>query len=220
MSRLPEICECGSKFTTEHALSCKKGGFVTLRHNQIRNITAKLLKEVCHDVRIEPHLQKLTGESLVEKMANETDEARLDVSARGFWIAGQMAFFDVRVFNPNAKRYANQELSKAYDINEKEKKKQYNERILQVEHGSFTPLVMSATGGMGREGRRFYARLSEMLSENYSFTISWLRRKICFALMNSVCMCIRGSRTVFPSKLENSVSSVVDTMVSEITSRV
>ena len=197
---------------------------MTLQHNQILNITAKILREVCHDVRIEPHLQQLTGEILDEKMANEADDARLDISVRGFWIAGQMAFFDVRVFNPNAKRYANQELSKAYEINEKEKKKQYNERVLQVEHGSFTPLVMSATGGMGREGRKFYARLCEMLAEkrkqNYSLTTSWVRRKICFALMNSVYMCIRGSRTVFPSNLEGSVSSAVDPMVSEITSRI
>ena len=223
LSRLPENCECGSKFTIDHALSCKKGGFVTLRHNQIRNITACLLKEVCHDVRIEPPLQQLTGENLHERISIKTDEARVDISARNFWIAGQMAFFDVRVFNPNAKRYVSQELSKTYDINEKEKKKQYNERILQVEHGSFTPLVMSASGGMGRECSKFYARLSEMLAEkrnqNFSITSSWIRRKICFALMNSVCMCIRGSRSVFHSNLESSLSSV-DPVVSEITSRI
>ena len=40
LKRFPETCECGSKFSTDHALSCKKGGFVTLRHNIIRNITA------------------------------------------------------------------------------------------------------------------------------------------------------------------------------------
>ena len=141
----------------------------------------------------------------------------LEVSA-----TGQMAFFDVRVFNPIARRYVNQKLSKTYEINEKEKKKHYNERVLQVEHGSFTPLVMSATGGMGRECRKFYARLAENLSEkrkqNHSLTASWLRRKICFALMNSVCMCLRGSRSVFPSRLEDSLS--VDLTVSEITSRV
>ena len=72
-----------------------------------------------------------------------------------------MTFLDVRVFNPNAKRYANIELSKAYEINEKEKKKTYNELILQAEHGSFTTLVMSATGGMSRECKKLYTRLEE-----------------------------------------------------------
>ena len=36
-------------------------------------------------------------------------------------------------------RYGGQELNKAYEINEREKKRQYNEQILEVEHGSTTP---------------------------------------------------------------------------------
>ena len=220
LTRLAENCECGSKFTIEHALSCKKGGFVSLRHNQIRNITASLLKEVCHNVCIEPRLQQLTGESFNERTANESDDARADVSAQSFWITGQTAFLDVRVFNPNAKRYVSQELSKAYDVNEKEKKKKYNERIQQVEHGTFTPLVMSAFGGMGRECRKFYARLAAMIAEkrkqNYPLVASWLRRKLCFALINSVCMCIRGSRSICHSNLAASLTE--DPKVSEVTS--
>ena len=84
LKRLPETCECGTNFTTDHALSCKKGGFITLRHNIIRNITATLLREVCHDVRIEPQLQPLSGESFQEATSNKADEARVDVCARGF----------------------------------------------------------------------------------------------------------------------------------------
>ena len=40
----------------------KKGGFITLRHNRLRSITPNLLKEVCHDGRIELTLQKQIGE--------------------------------------------------------------------------------------------------------------------------------------------------------------
>ena len=43
-------CECGSTFSIDHALSCKKGCFVSLRHNQVRNLTASLLDEVWYDV--------------------------------------------------------------------------------------------------------------------------------------------------------------------------
>ena len=39
-----------------------------------------------------------------------------------------------------ALRYGSQELTKAYKINEREKKRQCNKRILEGEHGSFTPL--------------------------------------------------------------------------------
>ena len=66
LTRLPESCECGTNFTIDHALSCKKGGFVSLRHNKNRNITASLLRETCEDVRIEPCLQHLTGETFEE----------------------------------------------------------------------------------------------------------------------------------------------------------
>ena len=45
-----------------HSLSCKKGGFVILRHNNIRDTTAKLLEEVCYDVQIEPRLIPIAGE--------------------------------------------------------------------------------------------------------------------------------------------------------------
>ena len=64
LTRLPEKCACGAHFDLQHALSCKKSGFVTLRHNMIRDVTARLLKEVCHDVRVEPQLLPITGEDL------------------------------------------------------------------------------------------------------------------------------------------------------------
>ena len=38
LKRLPENCACGATFTIQHALQCAKGGFVSLRHNQIRNL--------------------------------------------------------------------------------------------------------------------------------------------------------------------------------------
>ena len=85
LSRLPNMCSCGAKYDLQHSLSCKKGGFVTSRHNHLRNITANLIDEVCHDVRVQPPLQVLTGETFDSRSSNMKDEARLDISARGFW---------------------------------------------------------------------------------------------------------------------------------------
>ena len=48
----------------------------------MRDLFATLLKDVCHDVEVEPHLETLTGEVL-SSSANSSDEARLDFSARG-----------------------------------------------------------------------------------------------------------------------------------------
>ena len=204
LKRLPGSCECGSSFDIDHALSCKKGGFVSLRHNHLRNITAKWLTECCKDVKVEPLLQPLTGESLPH--SNTSDEARPDIAVRGFWESYQLAFLDIRVFNPMAKRYVNQSMKKAYEVNEREK---YNERVIQLEHGTFTPLVFSATGGLGRECEKFYNRLASIIAEkrghSYSLLVTWMRRKILFSLMNSVTTCLRGSRssnTYLPTSIE------------------
>ena len=108
-------------------------------------------------------------------------------------------------------------------INSKKKKKNYNERILEVEHGSFTPIVMSAYVGIGKEGSKSYNRLAELLAEKknqqLSVMTSWIRRKLIFALINSICMCIRGSCRVFQTNLVGSVQSV-DPAISEATSQI
>ena len=199
LPRLASVCACGNKFNLAHALSCKKGGFVTIRHNEIRNITASLLNEVCSDVRKEPPLIELTGEQMEERTANTTREARLDISALGFWTPGQKAFFDVRVFDLNAMRYRNKELKRCYESNEDEKKKKYNQRVLQVENATFSPLVFSTHGGMGRECRTFYQRLSEMVADKRGIAISdattFVRTRISFSLLRSMLLCLRGSRT-------------------------
>ena len=53
-----QIFLCGHKFEVDHALSCKRGGFVIQRHNELRDFTASLLMEVCHNVALEPSLQR------------------------------------------------------------------------------------------------------------------------------------------------------------------
>ena len=64
ISKLPTTSPCGSKFDIQHSMSCKKGGFVTIRHNELRDLTAKLLSEVCYDTKIEPTFVPLNEEDL------------------------------------------------------------------------------------------------------------------------------------------------------------
>ena len=94
-SRIPLFCECGSALTVEHVLSCLRGGFPTIRHNEIRDVTANLLTEVCNDVRTEPDLQPLTGETMTKSTANTADGARLDIAVNGF--RSGRTFLDVSV---------------------------------------------------------------------------------------------------------------------------
>ena len=81
---LPSNCVCGKLFSVEHALCCPCGGLPIVRHNELRDITAGLLTELCHSVEVEPSLQPLSGESFQYRSANVEDGARLDVVANGF----------------------------------------------------------------------------------------------------------------------------------------
>ena len=170
-----------------YPLGSQKGGFPTLRHNEIRDLTANLLSEVCHDVSIEPSLQPFTGETLASSSAITEDSARLDVAASGFW-GGQYerAFFDVRVFNPYAPSNR-QPLATCYRKHENIKKRAYEQRVREIEHSSFTPLVLSLTGGLGKAATVCYKRLASMLSSKhdqpYSSTIAWIRCALSFSLL-------------------------------------
>ena len=133
-------------------MSCKKGGFVTLRHNQVGDITATHLSEVCKDIELEPSLLTLNGEEqTMSKIAKRNDEVRLDICASSFWMSDQKAFFDVRVFDPNAQQYSKQTLKQCYSIKENEKIPHRNTRIMKVDQGGFSPLAFTGVGGIGRE---------------------------------------------------------------------
>ena len=194
------MCECGSTFTVNHALNCAKGAFPTSRHNETRNYTCKLLAEVCSDVTLEPNLQRLEGKSLQFATSNREDNVRADIRARGFWGSNrQCAFFEVKVFNPNAQSYRWSSLEANYRREEKMKKQMYEERILQMEYGSFTPLVFAPTSGMGKLATTFYKRLASMISEKrastYSSTLGWIKTHLSFSLLRSAVLCIRGARS-------------------------
>ena len=62
LTNIPSTCSCGSKMDIQQAMSCKKAGFITIRHNDHRDLTANLLTEVCKSVNVEPQLLLVTGE--------------------------------------------------------------------------------------------------------------------------------------------------------------
>ena len=71
----PTTGACGTDFTVEHVLSCQKGGSLSIRHNEIRDLSAHLMSEVCNNVCIEPNLQPITGEFLSGASAIIQDDA-------------------------------------------------------------------------------------------------------------------------------------------------
>ena len=64
ITNLPTTCACGAKFDIQHCMSCKKGGFINVCHNHIRDLAGRMLTDVCKDVSTEPALIPLTGETM------------------------------------------------------------------------------------------------------------------------------------------------------------
>ena len=97
----------------------------------------------------------------------------------------------------SSNRQAN--MSNTFRRHEAAKKRAYDQRIREVEHATLTPLVFSATGGLGSQANTFYKRLASLLSEkwdfSYSSTLCWLRCRLAFSLLRSAIQSIRGARS-------------------------
>ena len=76
-----------------------------------------------------------------------------------------------------------------YKKHENEKKRQYAERVMEIEQGTFTPLVFTTTGGMVDECAKYHSRLEEPTAnkkgESYSNTVSWITAKVSFSIVPS-----------------------------------
>ena len=193
--KTPIFCGCGKRNSVDHTMICMKGGYVTMRHNNLRDLNAEMQREVCHDVVIEPQLLPLENEEI---QGADGDRARPDISSRGLWSTFERTFFDVRVLHPNAPSYRTTDIGRLYARHENEKMRTYNSRVITVERGSFTPLIYTTFGGWGPQATRYHKRLAEKLArrsnEEYSDVLSHMRSRIRFSLLRSALVAIRGER--------------------------
>ena len=160
-------------------------------------------------MQIDPPLLPVPQEAVdLPRSAIKADEARADISARGFWEKYRRAFFDVKVANLNAPTYTLKSVASTLTSLEKEKKRKYNKRIQMVDHGSFTPLIFGVNGGMSRETEIFVSKLADKISTKKSTTksetVAWIRRKIQFSLIRDVSGSLRGERRA-RSRFDNNV---------------
>ena len=124
-----------------------------------------------------------------------------------FGAGGQNAFFDVRVTNPDCDSQVNSSIPSILRKHELEKKREYNDRVMHVEQGTFTPLVFTITGSMGPECLQFHKSLAEKLAsksgERYSDVMNYIRCKLSFMCVKSSLLCLRGSRTTHKDQVES-----------------
>ena len=149
---------------------------------------------------MEPVLQPVSNPgSFGLSTANTQEGARLDIAMNGFWGGrAERCFLDVRVFNPFASSNVNS-VSAAYRRHENTKRRAYGQRIWEIELASFTPIVMSAAGGLAPEATTFYKRLESLLAskwgDEYCVVMGWLHCSLSFSLLRSTNACVRGARS-------------------------
>ena len=88
---IPDTCD-GCIFSLEHALSCKKGGLIVRRHNEVRDAVGDLANIAWSSVKREP----------VVKEPNDEDGSPAlvaDLAVRGVWVPQTEALFGIRVID-------------------------------------------------------------------------------------------------------------------------
>ena len=208
---LEDTCDgCCQPFSVEHAMSCKKGGLVTRRHEAVKQEWIAMAELAYGKSRVgnEPKIffGRDTGLNAGETAANITTprthnqpglDARGDAFVDGFWVSGTTCIFDVRITDVHAASYKRHPPARTLKTAEESKKKRYL-RACKAQRRDFTPLVYSAEGMPGRETRaaekRLASALSAKLERPYSEMVTWVRQRMCIANVRQATLLLRGSR--------------------------
>jgi hypothetical protein len=198
---LPSRCDgCGERFTTEHAMSCRKGGLIIHRHNDLVTTWGQLCGQALTPSSIsdEPLIQisrdiPVAGTNLT----TPSPELRGDLAVHGFWAKGQTAIFDVRITDTDQPSNRKIDPSKVLLRHEKEKKNKYVDLCI-ARRRTFTPLVFSVDGLQGKEATAASKRLATCLASkwkrSYSEICGFVRSRLSIALVRSSSRCLRGDR--------------------------
>ena len=198
---LPHRCDgCSDRFTVEHAMSCKKGGLILQRHNDVAaewgHLCGQALTPSC--VSDEPLIQisrdvQVAGTDRTEP----TPELRGDIAVHGFWRRGTTTIFDIRVTDTDAPSNRGIAFDKVLLRHEKEKKDKYG-ALCTARRRHFTPLVFSVDGLQGVEARAASQRLASQLAakwkRSYSDVCGFVRSRLAVALVRSTSRCLRSDR--------------------------
>ena len=128
-------------FDIQHSMNYNKGGFISIRYNDLRDLAGTMMSQVCKDTKIEPKPTPLSGEELQGRTSNNSNKARKEIRTQDFWERGQQALLALRVFDGNAYRYCNKTLQQYHVMNEQKK-----ETSLQGKNPSNRPWYIYTSG--------------------------------------------------------------------------
>ena len=79
------------------------------------------------------------------------------------------------------------------------RRREYAERITNVDDGDFTPMIISSSGGMGPEMQvalKYVSRkIAEKQGDDNSKVAGLVRCKFSFPMIRSALVCLRGTRS-------------------------
>ncbi|KAL7474011.1 hypothetical protein ACHAW6_000020, partial [Cyclotella cf. meneghiniana] len=202
---------CGEGFTVEHALNCKKGGLVGIRHDDARDECAHLSSLAFTNARVvmEPTIlygnDSATGPSRATQPnsppppPNDTpgDESRGDVLVHGFWQRARGTIFNVRICDTDTRSYANTSSDKVLERASKEKVRKYEHACL-AQRRDFTTLIYSVDGLASKDVRNAERRLASVLAtkwgRSYSEMANFVRTRMSLAVVWSNTLLLRGDQ--------------------------
>lgn len=208
-NNLPSNCDgCGECFSPDHAMQCKKGGLITLRHNDQRATHHHLCAQAHKPTEVfdEPliHTCRDSQGNVMPRTQDDEDlrNTRGDFGVHNFWSPGRTTIFDIRITDLNAKYQRGKCPKKCLARQEMEKKKKYR-AACDANRRDFTPLVYSVDGLSGPETARFGRHLAKKLAEKwkrpYSQVCGYVRSRISVSLARSTSLLLRGARQKYAS---------------------
>ena len=94
----------------------------------------------------------------------------------------------------------------------KEKKRAYDERVILMEKGTFTPIVMSTSEGVGIEADKHHKRIASLIArkrrQSYVDALKYIRTRLRFCFLKSVLIAIRGVRGKIMKENTTAISSL------------
>jgi hypothetical protein len=144
---MPTTCpSCGEQADLDHFLSCKKGGWVVRRHNEVVRAWKRYFEKAGYRiVHMEPVLRALPPGAHPRPGTNTAPDARADLVVR--CDDGRTWYFDVAIIDTSCPTYGAKSALKALTDYEGIKDKAYADRVAPL--GSFSPLVCSVYGTLG-----------------------------------------------------------------------
>ena len=211
---LPNYCDgCNSKFTIDHTINYKRGGFVTAHHNKLQEGVADLAGKAFNPSNVRDDPLIFAGCAVKRPKANrdrtigltdwdsvppqEATEQKGDLLIRDLWQNGTNSVHDMHVVNTYAKTHSGKTPERCLQEAEREKKRMYLEACLQ-QRRHFPYFVASVDGLLGVEAtatlKMIASRLTKKWRQPYSRMCSYVNSRIDITLVQATHRCIRGYR--------------------------